>query len=86
MTHTDARIVAACAGPNRAEATVAARAKREHWPILARGSYFAGGETVVRLASPDSWRSNYLTREGIIEINAAAYDVAEPGTGRMPRA
>lgn len=74
------------ASPNPAEAKVAAQATREHWPILARGSYFAGGEAVVRLASPDSWRSYYLAREGVVEITAAAYDVAERGTARIPRA
>ena len=74
----EAGIALAQAGLNRADVKVAAQAKRERWPILARGSYFAGGETVVRLVSPDSWRSCYLAREGIVEVSAAAYDAAEP--------
>jgi len=73
-TQREAEIGLARARLNPAEVKVATQAKRERWPILARGSYFAGGETFVRLASPDSWRSYYLAREGIVEVNAAAYD------------
>ena len=79
VTQPEAGIVLARARLNRAEVKVAAQAKRERWPILARGSYFAGGETVVRLAAPDSWRSCYLAKEGIVEVNAVAYDATEPG-------
>lgn len=73
-TQRTAGIGLARARLNPAEVRVAAQAKCERWPILARGAYFAGGETFVRLASPDSWRSFYLAREGIVEVSAAAYD------------